>query len=276
MITSKSCPTCGSSHVASLKQVNGWDLSRCAHCRLIWAPHTGVGIPENFYSSDYFHGDRGYADYQGDEPNIRRNAKELLSQIPRSVSSQRKLLDLGCAYGYLLDEAAKLGWHVCGVDLFEEAVEFVRTQWKIEAMKGYLEDARYPSNAFDVVTVIGSIEHFREPMRTLSEIHRILQPNGYLLLTTIDTSQFPWLYRLKPPEHLYYFSRGNLSFALEQRGFKVERVKRYWAKYYLRDYMLNALRIMIPIRTGSTVGRWIPRWPILVPTNEMFLLARKV
>jgi 2-polyprenyl-3-methyl-5-hydroxy-6-metoxy-1,4-benzoquinol methylase len=42
----------------------------------------------------------------------------------------------------------------------------------------------WPDNSFDLILCVEGIEHLRNPFAFLSELHRIVRPNGLLILTT--------------------------------------------------------------------------------------------
>ena len=69
------------------------------------------------YGETYFHNDQsgvvGYTNYLKDEPNIRRTFAGRLKRLSQVVQPG-KLLDVGCAAGFFLDEARKIGWQVQG------------------------------------------------------------------------------------------------------------------------------------------------------------------
>src|SRR5262249_59166182 len=74
-----------------------------------------------YYTKDYFSGRRadGYADYLGAGGVLRREFARSVDFI-RHYRSGGKLLELGCAYGFFLKEAARY-FDVAGIELAEEA-----------------------------------------------------------------------------------------------------------------------------------------------------------
>jgi len=242
-------------------------------CRLRWVPHVDREKLDALYKSHYFIDEMGF-DYLGDEVNIRADSQNLLRFISQFVTNGR-LLDIGSAYGFLIDEARNLGWEVHGVEAFEGAVRHSRDQLGLPVDLGFVEDLQLSSQAFDAVTLVRIIEHFPCPLKVLSDIKRLLRPNGLVAIITVDTSCFPWLYRIKPPEHLYYFDRRNLRMALEQHGFFVEHESRYWSWFNIKHYAPNALRTIVPVSQNSWIHKMIPGIRLKLPTNEMLVIARK-
>ncbi len=103
------CPACGTVTLqAFLYDKNGCHILRCTQCGLGRA-ETGDFDPESYYTADYFSGghDDGYADYLGAEPILRREFAGTVDFIRRFKPSGR-LLDVGCAYGFFLQEAKRV------------------------------------------------------------------------------------------------------------------------------------------------------------------------
>ena len=111
------CPACGSAtpHAFRFRR-NGCDILQCRACGLGRA-QTSAFNPAAYYTEDYFSGRRadGYSDYLGAEPVLRREFARSVDFI-RRYCARGKLLELGCAYGFFLMEAAR-HFEVTGIEL---------------------------------------------------------------------------------------------------------------------------------------------------------------
>ncbi|MFA7160267.1 MAG: hypothetical protein WC299_13285, partial [Kiritimatiellia bacterium] len=86
------------------RQLRPERIVRCLDCGLIYAsPSINIGTMHAMYA--------GMEDetYLSEENGRRQSARIMLNRIMRFKAGGR-LLDIGCAAGLLLDEAAKLGW----------------------------------------------------------------------------------------------------------------------------------------------------------------------
>jgi SAM-dependent methyltransferase len=114
----------------------------------------------------------------------------------------KRVLDFGCGSGYGAAFIAESAAHVTGVDVAEDAVayarsNFVRANLRFERIA---PDAALPvaDASYDTVLSFQVLEHIVDPSRYLSEIRRVLVPNGVLVLATPDRStrllplQRPW------------------------------------------------------------------------------------
>lgn len=278
----ESCPICHTKNPIKFDQKNGFVILKCPGCDLLWTTGVTEEILKDFYSDSYFKSKDyilGYNDYIEDEEIIRINARYILSEFPKFKDCPPKILDIGCAHGFLLDEARKLGWEVKGLELNSGAAGYAVNKLNLDVSEGSIMQAEFPENSFDFVTAIGTIEHFIDPVAVVSKINKILKPGGYLAVTTINTKGLVRLFDLKPPEHIFYFSAKNLSLLLERESFAVLKLSSYWCHYHLNEALDRAFRLIFkPSRRIEKLLGFIPflKIPIKVPTNEMFILSQKV
>ena len=81
----------------------------------------------------------------------------------------------------------ELGFEVAGLDLAPDrfAGAITRLGLKVERCDVETEAVPYPADRFEVVLFNELFEHLRiNPIFTLSEVHRVLEPGGLLLLST--------------------------------------------------------------------------------------------
>jgi len=121
--------------------------------------------------------------------NARRYEKRM-GNILKSVAlrsglapRELQLLDVGCSSGALLAVASKLGFQVSGVEPAEQAAATANSRG-FDVFPGVLQEANYPANNFDIVTMFEVVEHLIDPINVGREIHRILKPGGLLIIGT--------------------------------------------------------------------------------------------
>lgn len=260
-------------------------MYECSHCRLMWV---GDVIQkeqlDSFYEKQYFEGQGEYGyygvSYETLERLHRKNARRLL-RLCNSVAplQGKRLLDVGCGYGYLLHEAQRLyGCTGVGLEISECASAFARERLHLDVRRRELEDAGLEDATVDLALMVGSLEHLIRPDLVLEETARLLKPDGLLLVSTLDTSGPIPLYQIKPPEHLFYFNRANCSFLLERCGFRVMSARLLFWWYDFIDVLVRLVEFLglhpLP-RWCRAVGERLPLIPILIPTNEVIILAKK-
>ena len=90
-----------------------------------------------------------------------------------------RLLDVACGAGGFLQRATGRDLDVVGVDVSPTAIELARARLpEAELQVGDAEELPFADSSFDLVTSLGSLEHFPSPERGAAEIARVLAPAG--------------------------------------------------------------------------------------------------
>lgn len=107
-----------------------------------------------------------------------------LAQIRRGLKRDLRILDIACNDGYLGTIYGKYG-KVWGVDINETAVKKAKESG-INAVQGdvFDIDVLFAGQKFDVVIAGDIIEHVFDTELFLKKIHRVLDVNGTILLST--------------------------------------------------------------------------------------------
>jgi SAM-dependent methyltransferase len=124
------------------------------------------------------------------EPRIR-----LMAHLAQAhLSNGRRMLEVGCANGYVAYLFSLLGFDVSAVDAYEDErrAELFR-EGGILYQQSNLNDVPplkgIPANSFDIVFLGEVFEHIlNEPAGLLKRIHEILRPGGLIILTTPNPS----------------------------------------------------------------------------------------
>ena len=90
-----------------------------------------------------------------------------------------RVLDVACGGGYLLMEAERAGLRSFGIDIADAALARAkRFAPKSDLRRGDAEALPYADGSFEIVTCLGSLEHFLDPPKALEEMRRVLAPGG--------------------------------------------------------------------------------------------------
>ncbi|MGD1056996.1 MAG: class I SAM-dependent methyltransferase, partial [Solirubrobacteraceae bacterium] len=126
-----------------------------------------------------------------EEEGRRRQARRLLDLLAAHVP-QGRLLEVGCGYGLLLDEARQRGYDVEGVELSRDAVIYARDELGLSIQEMAVEDPgledALESERYDAVLAIDVLEHCDDPVMALDRMCTLLAPGGALLIVTSDPS----------------------------------------------------------------------------------------
>lgn len=116
--------------------------------------------------------------------------KILVEQFQPTISLDKPIaLDVGCGTGIQSLRLAKLGYKVIGIDISENLIEIAKQKLENYGIKDAefivlnAETIPFDNEMFDVVNCCGPTLPFIEKWEnTLSEISRVLKPNGKFLL----------------------------------------------------------------------------------------------
>lgn len=109
----------------------------------------------------------------------------IASCISKSIKPKR-VLDIGCAKGYLVYILQELGINAYGVDISSYAISRAPEpiRGKLSVLDIEEDKFPFPDNHFDLVTVLEVVEHLNSFEHFIKETNRILHKNGYVLITT--------------------------------------------------------------------------------------------
>jgi SAM-dependent methyltransferase len=152
----------------------------------------------------------------------RRRLIEHYSGLKRGV-----LLDVGCSTGLFLNEMSRAGWEVRGVEPIKFVADFARQHFGLNVFNGFLEEAPFIPESFDVITFWDVLEHTFSPKSTLTRASVLLRSNGLLAISipnwdSLERRLFgPYWQGLDPPRHFFVFTRKTLIDLLDHTGFHI-------------------------------------------------------
>jgi SAM-dependent methyltransferase len=261
---SRPCPACGRATDQAFRfRVNGSDIFQCRDCGL-GSAETSAFDPAAYYTEDYFSGRRadGYSDYLGAEPVLRREFARSVDFI-RRYRDRGKLLELGCAYGFFLMEAARY-FDVAGIELSAEAVVHGRRAG-LNVLQGMADAAGlHRIGQVDIIVLFDVIEHLPQPRETVALCCQHLNPGGIIVITTGDFGSTAarlagarWRL-MTPPQHLWFFTQESMRRLSTGLGLAVEHVDHPW-KTVPVSLIVFQLRRMLglhseAVTTASRIG----------------------
>lgn len=102
-------------------------------------------------------------------------------------------IDLGCGTGWYLKNISEYGYNMLGIDnsahLIDEAMNINRGNNSQLQISDILK-LKYPADSFDFAYCINSLHHLHDDIelnKALSEIHRVLNKEGLLIVHELNT-----------------------------------------------------------------------------------------
>ncbi len=136
------------------------------------------------YDFDYWDGDRRicYGGYKYIEGRLDNLVKKLINHY--NLTSNSRILDIGCGKGYLLYEFTKFlpGIDVHGLDISNYAIKNSKEEIREKLINGNATNLPFSNNYFDLVICINTLHnlHSYDLFDALKEMERVGNNNKYL------------------------------------------------------------------------------------------------
>jgi len=164
------------------------------------APSAQAPVPSERYTQEYFlTACEGYDEFvrsEGEHLSRRLSAAFALAAVEPGMT----VLDVGCGRGEILRHCARLGANAYGIDYAAAAVQLSReivqhtndARGKIGVAQADAKRLPFPSGYFDRVLLFDVVEHLHpwELHEALREIHRVLKPDGRLIVHTAPNAWY--------------------------------------------------------------------------------------
>ena len=141
------------------------------------------------------------------------------------------VLDFGCGAGYLLEQLdCAVKW---GVEINPHAIPLAEAK----GITVFTRTEDVPTHSVDVVISNHALEHTRRPLDEVSDLMRVLKPNGLLVIVVPCESIERAFVANDINHHLYTWSPMNLGHLLLETGWTVLDVAPYrhkWPPQYQR------------------------------------------
>ena len=145
----------------------------------------------------------------------------IVKVIAPKMDVKIKVLDVGCAKGFLVKMLRENGFDSYGIDISEYALGSAPEDVKSYLFKVDLEQDAipFPDEFFEVVTSLSTFEHISNVEATLSEVYRVLRSGGYLIVNVPNPRIRSE--RLKP-EHVTMLNKKEWVEMITRYGYKYE------------------------------------------------------
>lgn len=199
---------------------------------------------------------------------ISKTRLRKILEIAKDIKNKR-ILDVGCARGYLGAQFKRNENYVVGIELsisaVHEAEKVLNKVYVADVEKSWPEEIK--KEKYDIVILSEFLEHIFDPVEVLRNAREVLSPGGEVIITTPNF--MTWTNRIK-------FMFGNFKYQ-EQGMFDFGHIR--WFTYsYLKEVLsvsgfeiTKENHIIFP----SKLTKILKPWPSLF-ASQFILKARKI
>src|SRR5438128_735965 len=186
--------------------------------------------------------------------------------ITTMATGAQRVLDVGCGSSRIIGSG-----RMVALDIVLAKLRYAR-RYGNPLVHGSIFELPFKDGTFDCVICSEVVEHVPADERVFSELERVLEPGGRLILGTPDYDRWrwralEWLYgRLSPggyaDEHITHYTRANLGPYLQGKGFAIEGVEYVGGSEMI--FSLKKLGPMVspvsarPVQTALRAERSVP------------------
>jgi SAM-dependent methyltransferase len=163
---------------------------------------------------------------------------QFVERAARESEQAGTVLDVGCGGGLflqLIKERSKLGaaGPCVGLDFSLDAAGAAWNHAGVPAVCGSLPSAPFAAGSCAAITMFHVLEHLYDPASYLEAAHRLLAPDGRLIIQVPNAACWQFLLfgerwtGIDIPRHLINFRASDLDQLLETCGFEVLRHKHF-------------------------------------------------
>jgi len=263
------CMLCGGSDYDRKYTFAPFQVVQCCECGFVYLnPRLTEDTMLRVYEGgEYFEGPgSGYQSYRAQEKALRQTYRKLLATIEKHITKKERLLEVGCGYGFLLDEARDMFRQRVGTELSVEAVS-VAKRYGTSVIRGGITSIP-EAEKYDLVLSNQVIEHIYNPRRFLLELRKRLVADGAIAITT------PWfggpVYQLtrkrwpsfKVPEHVGFYNHETLEKLFHEAGLS-RTIKVPAPHAFPLKLLLKKVGIEVSAKFGD-LSIWIPGTTICI------------
>lgn len=117
--------------------------------------------------------------------------KRYADEVASHVNKNANILEVAPGPGYLSIELAKKGFNLTGVEISPDFVEIEKNNAKeanvsVNFKEGNASNLPCEDNYFDFIVCSAAFKNFKDPVKALNEMHRVLKEGGTSLIIDMN------------------------------------------------------------------------------------------
>ncbi|WP_151900698.1 class I SAM-dependent methyltransferase [Sulfurimonas hydrogeniphila] len=213
---------------------NFWECSKCGVIYLY--PYLTEEEEKHFYKKEFekFMSKRvgDHRDWSNAQKHIDSNQDQVKRRwhfLANHLHKGKKILEIGCSSGFMMDAFKNVGLDCYGVEPSGEFLEFLKKNGH-QAYESISELKNKESIKFDLIVHFFVFEHIANPFDFLKETYEMLNDGGVIIAEIPSaTDVLTSVYNIPTFEkfywsiaHHYYYNPQSLKYILDELGYKYE------------------------------------------------------
>ncbi len=132
----------------------------------------------------------------------------------------KRVLDAACGEGYGSAHLAHIAKTVIGVDISTDAIRHASERYQADNLKFQTADVcklPFQDDEFECIVSFETLEHLEDQSGLLKEFRRVLEPSGFLLISSPDKAVYSDHYQNKNEFHVRELYRDELETLLAEQ-----------------------------------------------------------
>ena len=225
----KKCEICNSKKTKILQRKISWNNNKfgvlpvhcCLKCGFVFQ---NPSFSKNFYLEYYKNRYRNIT-LSGLKPgnkylkDMKFRGLKLYNFLKPYIPKKGKMLDVGSSVGLFLLPFIKNGWKCLANDPVKSFVEYGKKKYGLPVEFKQAEDMNLKKNNFDLIIIMGSLEHCYDPNKVLKICSNGIKKNGLLVLESRGDPQGKIKDFFNQSHHRYFFG-NTLELIMMKHGWE--------------------------------------------------------
>jgi SAM-dependent methyltransferase len=257
-----------------------YQINRCMNCGLTYSSP----VMDELGVSKLYQDSRETNVSSGEEDNVRRTMVLYYRLAASHLRARERVLDVGCDIGFMLEAAKSDGFkELHGIEPVPAARTVAETVEGAIVTDKFFEQTDYPTDYFDLITLIHVLDHLYDPRVVLQRARKNLRPGGLVLavvhnvrslLGVLLGERFP-IFNLY---HHYFFNQDTLAELFRGQGYEVVKVMATRNCYSLGFFAQRLPGLPSSVRRAafrSLQALRLADIPITIPVGNIGIVARR-